>query len=85
MTKRLQVLLKDAEYRKIHRAARSRNMSIADRVRQVLGIVRRRSLSGNVAKKLEALRVAARLKYPTADADAMLSEIESGYRPDSNP
>jgi hypothetical protein len=85
MTKRLQLLLKDTEYREIQRAARSRNMSVADWIRQALGIIRREGPSGSVAKKIEAIRVAARLEYPTAGVDAMLSEIESGYRPESNP
>jgi hypothetical protein len=79
MSKRLHVTLEDAEFRRIQRAARSCNMSIADWVRQALGIVRRRSLSSSVAKKLEAVRVAARLEYPTTDIDAMLAEIERGY------
>ena len=85
MTKRLRILLKDTEYRDIQGAARSRNMSVADWIRQALGIVRRRGLSSSVAKKMEAIRVAALLEFPTADVDAMLSEIESGYRPESNP
>ena len=45
-------------------------------------MVCRRGPSGSVAKKLEAVRVAARLEFPTADIDAMLTEIESGYRTD---
>jgi hypothetical protein len=85
MTKRLQVLLTDSEYRDVQRAARSRNMSVAAWVRQALGMVRGRDPSRSVAKKLEAVRVAARLEFPTADIDAMLTEIESGYRTDSNP
>ena len=85
MTKRLQVLLKHTEYQDLRRAARSRNMSVADWVREALGILRRRGPSGSVAKKLEAIRVAARLAYPTADADAMVAEIESGYRDETNP
>jgi hypothetical protein len=85
MTKRLQLVLKDTEYREIQRAARSRNISVADWVRQALGIVRRRGPSAGLAKKFRAIRAAARHEYPTADVDAMLSEIESGYRRDSNP
>jgi hypothetical protein len=84
MTKWLQVLLKDDEYREVQRAARSCNMSVADWVLQALGIVRRRGRSGSVAKKLEAVRAAARLEYPTANIDAMLAEIESEYRPETN-
>jgi hypothetical protein len=85
MSKRLQVLLKYPEYREIQRAARSRNMSVAEWVRQAVSLVRRSETSGNVGKKLEAIRTAARLEYPTADIDRMLAEIERGYRAGTNP
>jgi hypothetical protein len=79
MAKRLAVILKDPEYREIQRVARSRHMSLAEWVRQALELARRRESSGNVAKKLEAIRAAARHSYPTADIDHMLGEIGSGY------
>jgi hypothetical protein len=85
MSKRLQVLLKDPEYREIQRAARSRNMSVAEWVRQALSLVRRSEPSGNLTKKLEAIRTAARHEYPTADIDRMLAEIERGYHAGTNP
>ena len=84
MTKRLQVFLKDAEYREVQRAARSRNMSVADWVRQALVTARRSEPSGTVAHKLEAIREAARFEFPTAEIDAMRAEIESGYRAETN-
>ena len=79
MAKRLQVILQDPEYRDVQRAARSRQMSIAEWVRQALAIARRQEPSGNVSQKLEAIRAAARHSYPTADIDTMLTEIEAGY------
>ncbi len=85
MSKRLQVILKDPEYRDIQRAAHSRNMSVAEWVRQALRLVRRSEPSGGAGKKLEAIRAAARLEYPTADIDRMLAEIERGYGAGSNP
>ena len=85
MSKRLQVILKDPEYLEIQRAARSRNMSVAEWVRQALLLVRRSEPSGKVGKKLEVIRAAARLEYPTADIDHMLAEIERGYRTVTNP
>ena len=85
MSKRLQVILKDPEYREIQRAARSRNMSLAEWVRQALSLVHRSEPSGSVSKKLDAIRAAARLEYPTADIDRMLAEIERGYGVDTNP
>lgn len=80
MSKRLQVILKDPEYREIQRAARSCRMSIAGWVRQALVGARRQQPVGDVSKKLEVVRAAARLEFPTADIDQMLAEIESGYQ-----
>ena len=79
MTKRLQVILQDPEYREIQRVARSRHMSLAEWVRQALVLARRQEPSGNVAQKLEAIRAATRHSFPTADIDVMLAEIETGY------
>src|SRR5437773_10227525 len=58
MSKRLQVILKDPEYREIQRVARSRRMSIAEWVRQALDLARRREPGAGVGKKLEVIRAA---------------------------
>lgn len=79
MAKRLQVILKDPEYREIQRMARSRRMSIAEWVRQALEFARRREPTGDVARKINAIRAAAKHEFPTGDIDQMLAEIESGY------
>ena len=83
MAKRLQVILKDPEYREIRRMARSRRMSIAEWVRQALDLARRREPAGGVGKKLEVVRAAARYDYPSGDIGDMLAEIESGRRANS--
>ena len=80
MTKRLQVLLDDPEWREIQRAARARRLTIAEWVRQALRAARRQQPTGDVDRKLEALRAAARHAFPTADIDQMLEDIERGYR-----
>lgn len=79
MSKRLQVILKDGEYREIQRAARLRHMTIAEWVRRALELARRSEPENSVSKKLEALRAATRHNFPTADIDQMLREIEQGY------
>ncbi len=79
MSKRLQVILQDPEYREIQRAARSRQMSIAEWVRQALSLARRREPLGDVEKKLAAIRAAAKYESPTTDIKTMLEEIERGY------
>jgi hypothetical protein len=68
------------DYRAIKRAARSRQMSIAEWVQQALDLAHRREPVGWVGKKLEVIRAAARGDYPTGDIDRMLAEIETGYR-----
>ena len=79
MAKRLQVILKDPEYREIQRVARSRHMSIAEWVRQALVLARRHEPAGGASKKLELIRAAAEHEYPVGDIGSMLAEIEKGY------
>ena len=80
MAKRLQVILKDPQYREIQRMARARHMSIAEWVRQALDLARRREPVGAIDKKLEVIRAAAQHNYPIADVDVILAQIEKGYR-----
>ena len=85
MSKRLQVILKDPEYREIQRVARSRHMSVAEWVRQALDSARREEPLGSMDKKLEAVRRAVRYEYPAGDIESMLDEIEMGYRAGPHP
>ena len=79
MTKRLQVILQDPEYREIQRVARARQMSIAEWVRQALTLARRREPIRDADKKIAVVRAAALHSGPTADIEQMLAEIEGGY------
>ena len=79
MAKRLQVIVQDPEYRDIQHAARLRHMTIAEWVRQALVMARRNEPSRAAASKLEVIRSAAHMEFPTADIDRMLEEIEQGY------
>lgn len=79
MTKRLQVILQDPEYREIQRAANAQRMTIAAWVRQALAMARRREPVGDSGKKLAVVRAATRHSYPTAEIDTILAEIEHGY------
>ena len=79
MTKRLQVILQDPEYREVQRAARSRSMSSAEWVRQALALARRSEPQGDFEKKLQVVRAAAKHDFPTGDIDTILAEIEQGY------
>ena len=80
MAKRLQVIMKDSEYREIQRMVRSSHLSIAEWVRQALDLARRREPLGSVGKKLEVIRMVARHDYPSGDIDGMLAEIRSRAR-----
>ena len=79
MSKRLQVLLDDKEFADIQQSARKSRMTTAEWVRQALRAVRCTEPRGDVKKKLEVVRAAARHEFPTADIDRMLDEIERGY------
>jgi hypothetical protein len=54
-------------------------MSIAEWVRQALAAARRYEPLGDMGKKLDAVREAARQEFPTGSIEQMLTEIEQGY------
>lgn len=80
MSKRLQVLIEDAEYRTLQQAARGRGMTVAEWVRQVLRASWRQEPTGSVERKLASLRASSRHSFPAPDIHQMLDEIERGYR-----
>jgi hypothetical protein len=79
MSKRLQVLLDEAELRDLREAARRQGMPLSEWVRRALRDARRREPRGDIAGKVRAVRAAALHEFPTADIDEMLDEIERGY------
>jgi hypothetical protein len=85
MSKRLQVLLDDAELADVRRAARRQRLSTAAWVRQALRAARRTEPGGDSRKKLAAVRAAALNTFPTAEIADMLAEIERGYTARSEP
>jgi hypothetical protein len=80
VTKRLQVLLDDAELRTIQRLARRDKLTTAEWVRRRLreGAASSRA---DTASKLAAIHAAYRHTpaVPEVDIDQMLDEIEQGY------
>jgi hypothetical protein len=82
MSKRLQVLIDDDEYRDMQRIARQHRLTVSAWVRQALRELIRREPTGDPERKLRAVREAARHAYPAPPIDQMLREIESGYRDD---
>lgn len=79
MSKRLQVILDDAEYRDLARAARRARVTLSAWVREALRGARRSEPVGDTATKLRVVREAARHRFPAPDIDTMLAEIERGY------
>jgi hypothetical protein len=79
MSKRLQVLLEDREFRDLQRIAQAKRMTVAEWVRQALRAASRREPLGDAGKKLGVVRIAARHAFPTGDIGQVLAEIERGY------
>ena len=79
MTKRLQILLDEDEYKEFQDIARRQRMPLAEWVRQAL----RRARSDHpdfVDAKLRAIAEASRHSFPSGDIEDMLKEIEAGRR-----
>lgn len=81
MSKRLQVLLDEKELREIQRIARRQRLTVADWVRQALRAAKRREPTGDAARKLKAIRSAARHAFPTGPVEDMIRDIDRGYGP----
>jgi hypothetical protein len=79
MSKRLQVLLPDPEFRRLRQVAKRSRMTVAEWVRQALRAAWRKEPSRGKQEKLQAIREAAAHQGPTADIEQMLREIEQGY------
>ena len=83
MSKRLQVLLDEAEWRELQRTARAHRVTVAEWVRQALRGAGRRVSSRDIEGKLEAVRAAVRHAFPTGDVEELNAEIARGYRDES--
>ncbi len=79
MSKRLQVILQDEEFERLRETAREHGVTVSEWVRRVLRRSRPERSAGDRARKLAAVRAAARHNFPTADIEQMNAEIERGY------
>jgi hypothetical protein len=79
MSKRLQVVLDESEFRDLQRVARREGLTLSQWVRQALRLVRRQEPVHDTSRKLDVLRQAVRHDFPSGDVDQILAEIESGY------
>jgi hypothetical protein len=83
MSKRLQVVMSEAEFRGYQKLARRKGVPLSEWVRRVLRRARRTELAAPADRKLAAIRAAARHAFPAPDIDRMLAEIERGYHQDT--
>jgi len=79
MSKRLQVLLEESEFREIQRLAKGKRMTVAEWVRQVLRAARQREPQGDLGRKVEVVRTASLHSFPTGEIAQINREIEQGY------
>ncbi len=79
MSKRLQVLLEESEFREIQRLAKGMRMTVAEWVRQVLRAARQREPQGDLGRKVEVIRAASLHSFPTGEIAQINLEIERGY------
>jgi len=80
MSKRLQVLIPDAEMEELRKLARREHMALGEWVRRALREARSQRPVQDSQAKLKAVRKAAEYAFPTADIEQMLAEIERGYQ-----
>jgi hypothetical protein len=80
MSKRLQVVVDDAELHRYQRAAGRSGLTLAEWVRQALRSAERTTAVGDPDRKLGAIRRATAHEFPAPDIEQMLAEIEHGYR-----
>jgi len=87
MTKRLQVLLDDAEFRMIQRIAQREDLTTAEWVRRRLREGVAASAGPDTASRLAAINAAYRhvSSAPEPEIGEMLDEIERAYRSDLPP
>ncbi len=79
MSKRLQVLMDEADLGLIRRMAEREGLSVAAWVRQQLKKAVRAYPTGDVNRKLGVVREATRNTFPAPDIDEMNAEIARGY------
>jgi hypothetical protein len=80
VSKRLQVLIPDAEMEELRKIARREHLALGEWVRRVLREARSQRPVQDPQAKLKAVRKAAEYAFPTADIEQMLAEIERGYQ-----
>ena len=84
MSRRLQVVLSEPEWRELQKAARAQRLTVAEWVRQALRTARRGAASSSADGKLAAIRTAVRYSFPSGSVEQMNEEIAGGYLSDQS-
>lgn len=79
MSKRLQVMLPDAEMSEIQRLAKRERLTVGEWVRRALRKARASRPAIDPETKLKAVRRSVQYSFPSGDLEQMLREIERGY------
>lgn len=79
MSKRLQVVLDDSDYRDLERWAKRQRTTVSAAVRRALRELQRSEPTREPQGKLRVVREAARHCYPAPEIGQMLEEIERDY------
>jgi hypothetical protein len=81
VSKHLKVVLDDNAYRALKQAAKRRGLTLSEWVRRSLSDTCAREATVDPGMKLSAVRAAVQHRFPTADIDQMIREIERGFGP----
>lgn len=76
MSKRLQVVVTEADLEQYERTAAAAGLTLSEWVRQALRSAQREESAGRIDEKLEAIRRAADFSFPAPNIDKMLAEID---------
>lgn len=79
MSKRLQIVVDDAEASRFEQCARAEGLTFSSWARQVLRAAERKVSVGDPDGKLAAIQAAYQYAFPAPDVASMLDEIEQGY------
>ena len=79
MSKRLQIVIGDAQLERFEAAARASGLTLSAWARDALRAAELRTALGDAENKLAAVRAAARHAFPAPDIDEMNHEIARGY------
>lgn len=82
MSKRLQVVVDEADLERYERSAQAARLTLSAWARQAMNTAEREMSSGDVEVKLAAIRKAASYSFPVSDVDTMNAEIAAGRRQD---